>query len=712
MYSRNITNQSIKRYEGKSEKFKIVSKECDAAILEAKKVFFDKIIEKVKKYKNSGPYYKSVGMLQTKEAPTPWAIQSMYPGATDLEIAEDAAAFFNAISQEYDPLPDPSRAGEGVEHIQRYQVAARLRSFRKPKSIVPGDINPALIAPLADILAEPLAYIYNRVLDELEWPLLWKTETVHLIPKNNSPAGLAELRNLSCTPLFSKILESFVLDRLKEQVKLSDKQFGGIKGCSTNHFLIKTWDDILSSLEEPDSAVSLISIDFEKAFNRLDHTRCLEALVDLGADMTVVDWVAAFLHGRQMSVKVNKARSAPRTVPGGSPQGSILGNFLFCATTNAFANLNSDEPTPDILSDTTSSDTQDSSEYSSCTSNELRTETAVSTPTARGQFFSFRPPACLADLTGDYSPEESGFDFFRQRRSNFLDSSSSEEEIQRQITINIPNSRSTKPISSVVYIDDYNAIEQIKVGGAISHITTRKQHLKVHARQSELLFERVNDLATELNMRVNKNKTQLLCMNASKHSEVQSFIRSGNTEIISSDSLKILGFNFNKNPSANYHVSIIIEKFYNKLWTLRFLKRSGLSKERLLQIYYTVILPSVEYSSVVYHSLIPDHLADKLELVQKQALKIIFGWHLSFNEIVELHGIETLKQRREKEVLKFATKQASSDRFSSWFPLSEQHAYNTRPANHRKYRETFTRNKRMKDNPLTHMRRILNEQDG
>ena len=35
-----------------------------------------------------------------------------------------------------------------------------------------------------------------------------------------------------------------------------------------------------------------------------------------------------------MSVKIGESRSDPRPVPGGSPQGSIMGNYLFCITTN------------------------------------------------------------------------------------------------------------------------------------------------------------------------------------------------------------------------------------------------------------------------------------------------------------------------------------------------------------------------------------------
>ena len=44
-----------------------------------------------------------------------------------------------------------------------------------------------------------------------------------------------------------------------------------------------------------------------------------------------------------MSVKIGKTLSTPRNVPGGSPQGSILGNYLFCATTDCFTGLDGED---------------------------------------------------------------------------------------------------------------------------------------------------------------------------------------------------------------------------------------------------------------------------------------------------------------------------------------------------------------------------------
>ena len=122
---------------------------------------------------------------------------------------------------------------------------------------------------------------------------------------------------------------------MKNETALSSKQYGGVKDCSTEHFLLATWDKIMSCLEGSSNAANLVSIDFEKAFNRMDHWKCLDALSNMGASTEAVKWTASFLYNRHMSVKIRQARSTPRSVPGGSPQGSILGNFLFCATTNA-----------------------------------------------------------------------------------------------------------------------------------------------------------------------------------------------------------------------------------------------------------------------------------------------------------------------------------------------------------------------------------------
>ena len=61
-----------------------------------------------------------------------------------------------------------------------------------------------------------------------------------------------------------------------------------------------------------------------------------------------------------MSVRVEKSCSTPRTVPGGFPQGSILGNFLFCTTTNVFTELRGNSTTVSSLSPSSTSSSSSS----------------------------------------------------------------------------------------------------------------------------------------------------------------------------------------------------------------------------------------------------------------------------------------------------------------------------------------------------------------
>ena len=550
----------------------------------------------------------------------------------------------------------------------------------------------------------------------MAWPALWKKETVIAISKNSSPANLSELRNLSCTPLFSKILESFVLDRIKGEIELSSRQFGGIKGCGTDHFLLETWDAIIKALEDGDTAANLLSVDFEKAFNRMDHRECLFALSELGASETTTDWVASFLYGRNMTVRIKSSYSAPRPVPGGSPQGSILGNLLFCATTNKFADI--DVERDGVVVTDSSSDSSDTEQFyeanesiSSDSSTEFfdATDAVSSTPLVRGQFATFRPPRCLLNLSGEYQSDEEEFDFFRVRRRHSFDTSTEDEP---SISFQVPNTICHVPVKTMVYIDDYNSIEKIRILEAESHISTRKRILNVLAQKSERVFAGVQSLADSIKMRVNSKKTQMLCIHANHCNIVNSYIKTSNQgqKIESGKSLKILDFNFNSEPNAVFHVLGVIDKLYGKLWTLRFLKQSGMEKMPLLGIYKNVLRPSVEYSSIIYHSLIPEYVASRLETVQKQAMKIIFGWDVDYQSLLENGTIETLKDRRIEGALRFALKASISPRFGpTWFRETPSNIREVRPTTRLKYLEPLCRTERSRNNPIAFMTRLLNE---
>ena len=101
--------------------------------------------------------------------------------------------------------------------------------------------------------------------------------------------------------------------------------------------------------------------------------------------------------------------------------------------------------------------------------------------------------------------------------------------------------------------------------------------------------------------------------------------------------------------------------------------------------------------------------SDKIERLQKIALKIIYGFSLTYEELLAKSGLHSLQYRRKEAFKKFAASLASSDRYGNeWFPLKNT-ARSLRKE--KKYEEFYARTDRLYNSPLYKMRRILNEEN-
>ena len=322
------------RRKGNSANWKNLCDNTEAEVKAAKENFIGKVKNTVKTAKNSAAFFKALPFLTSKASPKPWNIRSLFPEMSDEQIANKCAGYFSEISQEYEAIEAPVPAPENAEwRVDLHEISSLLRYCKKPKSMVKGDIRPELVSKCHDVLAIPLFHIYNSMLSKCQWPDSWKMETVKIIPKSSIPQSLKDVRNISCTPLFSKVLEQIVLKKLREHMELPKNQFGGVPGVGIDHFLVKTWHEVLNNLEDPGAAASLVSIDFSKAFNRMDHGACMNALERKEVPPHVRAVIQAFLFDRKMAVHVNGKISDVKRVPGGAPQGSVMGSVLFCIAT-------------------------------------------------------------------------------------------------------------------------------------------------------------------------------------------------------------------------------------------------------------------------------------------------------------------------------------------------------------------------------------------
>ena len=265
---------------------------------------------------------------------------------TDQQCADRIAEHFASISGEYQRLDKellPSRVKRRLlEHstpptISEYDCYKQIVKTNKPRSVVPGDLPGEIIKEFSVELASPLHKLYNNIVQSGNWPQQWKTEYVTPIAKIPQPEDEDDLRPISLTSFFSKVLEQFVVKWLLEVLgdKLDFRQYGGIKGNSVSHYLIELVNFILHSQDRSEpTAVLLCLVDFSKAFNRQDHHILITKLSDLGAPAWLLKLVMAFLRNRKMIVKYKGKSSKVKDLPGGGPQGTLLGLLLFIILIN------------------------------------------------------------------------------------------------------------------------------------------------------------------------------------------------------------------------------------------------------------------------------------------------------------------------------------------------------------------------------------------
>ena len=117
--------------------------------------------------------------------------------------------------------------------------------------------------------------------------------------------------------------------------KIDQRQFGGVKKTSTVHYLIEFLTFVLFNLDNSEAhSVLSTMIDFSKAFNRIDHNTIILKLAELNVPTWILKVIIGFLSNRKLQVRYKGKTSKVVEMPGGGPQGTIIGMFLFIILIN------------------------------------------------------------------------------------------------------------------------------------------------------------------------------------------------------------------------------------------------------------------------------------------------------------------------------------------------------------------------------------------
>ena len=660
--------------------------------------------------------YSALEKIGKKDGSDNFDVGNLWPEKTRKEVLATLAEYFAGISKEFTPLPETLSesllAGSNLEDAgpdeewTRADTQEEFNEYKIPKTTISIDPPPKFLREAMNIVVQPVTKIYRAVLNGATWPRIWKKEEASIIPKNSSPSSLEELRSISCTSVFSKILETVMLRRLRSEISLDVNQFGGQKGCGTTHLLAELNTRIMEDLDTPGTAVGLLAVDFSKAFNRMDHRACIRALYNKGASRPTLEMVAGFLKDRVMMVKVAGDFSEPHSMPGGAPQGTCSGNYLFSATVDGIE-------TEEFQWIHRKRDDQQNR-------GDPDNDVGSSPGPDEGDGPHTGPPSPGSDARttgqdGDREVErQSSFSrncirMPRGPRRAALDSSPPTAEITQEGVERALSLPPTTGAWTVKYVDDFTATQVLKIDTGIGHVTTMKEKREVHAGELQKVFDRVLKNAALIGMEVHPGKTKLLCISASTSCDLSAFIYFNGTKISSSEELKILGTVVSRKPNQWANVRYLRRKFAAKMWSLKRLRQAKIPQETLVRVYVAYLRPILEYAMPSHYSMMTGEQMEQLERAQRTALKTIFGYRTSYRRCLESAKLQKLAERAEELLRKFALKTYTNQRFThEWFPERRDTGYSLRRL--ATVEERRPGSERLKRAPIDAMRRVLNNE--
>ena len=268
-----------------------------------------------------------------------------------------------------------------------------------------------------------------------------------------------------------------MLEDLREQIPPDLTQYGGIKGCSVDHLLVDLWNNILEPMEDGNHAI-ILSVDYEKAFNRLDHNECIRQLDRLGVAPHTRNLIRSFLTNRSVQVRLTDGTmSDPCPLKGGSPQGSILGCILYCLTTQ-----------------------------------QIDSSLALDRPGGVARRAAASPP--VAEEMGHTDPGE-GFDLLPDLGLSDSSSAASSDD-SFHTAVGDPEDIADHPptLTTFKYVDDTTSVENVHQSSCAKHYTTSVTTELVLPPLTENFLNNVSTRSSEIGMKVNPSKTQLLCVSA------------------------------------------------------------------------------------------------------------------------------------------------------------------------------------------------------
>ena len=221
--------------------------------------------------------------------------------------------------------------------ISESAVLASIAKLKSNYSSGPDGFPPILYKCLKHCLVNPLTLLYNQLLSVAYVPPAWLSAHIVPVHKKGVTGDVDNYRPISLTCVASKILERIIVDHLTDHFSrnniLHQAQHGFTRRRSTCTNLLESCNDWTLCVQNKQQ-VTVVYIDFTKAFDIVSHRKLFARLYSYGVRGTLLTWLQKFFTGRTLQTKVGSCLSDVADLLSGVVQGSGVGPCMFLVYIN------------------------------------------------------------------------------------------------------------------------------------------------------------------------------------------------------------------------------------------------------------------------------------------------------------------------------------------------------------------------------------------
>ena len=226
----------------------------------------------------------------------------------------------------------PVESSFHFSRISVQEVLSALNQLNLRKSPGLDGISVKLLKDTSDVIAQPLANIFNLSLQTGIFPDDWKIAKISPVFKEGNKTDCGNYRPISVISVVAKLFEGLVYNQLRTFISdnniLVKQQSGFRSQHSTETALLGSTNEWLYNM---DSGLinGVLFLDLKKAFDTVDHEILLKKLHLYIIKGTPYAWLKSYIQNRKQICLMNGKKSHAREIRCGVPQGSNLGPILF-----------------------------------------------------------------------------------------------------------------------------------------------------------------------------------------------------------------------------------------------------------------------------------------------------------------------------------------------------------------------------------------------